>query len=204
MVTSEAQLCNIALARVGQREFIDSLTQATTASRLCAVLYAPARDAVLETFPWPFATRRQVLTALADASFSGWEYGYILPTDCLCVREVYAGTRNPAAASRIPYTLELGNDSDGYATLRIILTDEAGAEILYTARVTAVPLFPPLFVDALAWKLAADLALSLPVKPQVGLAMAQGYRQAVDLAALSQLRQRQGDAPAESESILAR
>ncbi len=204
MVTSEAQICNIALARVGQREFIDSLVQTSTASRLCAALYSPARDAALEAFPWPFATRRVALAALANATYSGWTHAYVLPSDCIAMRDIYSGVRTPEALARVPYSIELGNDSEGNPSLRVLLTDAEAAEVSYTARVTTVALYPPLFVDALAWKMASDLALSLPVKPQVGLAMLQGYRLALETAMASQLRQRQGDVPAESEFIRAR
>lgn len=197
--TTAAQLCNIALARVGQRQFIDNLDENNAQAKLCKTLYAPARDTVLESFAWQFAARRATLALLAAVTRDGWTYAYDLPSDCLAPREIYAGTRNPAGEQRIPWSVE---DDPTYG--RIVLTDQAEAVLSYTRAMETVALFPPLFIEALAWKLASDLALSLPVKPAVFPMTKREYEIALSRAIAAQLNQRQADAALDAEWIRGR
>jgi hypothetical protein len=198
MLTTEAQLCNIALLRVGERQTIDSLEETTEAARSCKALYAPARDACLAELWWTFATQRAVLAETTEER-DGWTYAYAMPSDCLAPRYVYAGIRNPAPEVRIRFASELNDAGDGF----LILGDFEAADcpLIYTARIENVTLFPPVFVDALAWRLASDLALGLTVKPQVGLAMRQGYQAALNRAMASDLRIGQDDTLPDSELI---
>lgn len=198
---TDAEICNVALARVGQREFIDDLNDASAQAQVCKALFTAARDAVLESFAWPFATRRATLALLAGATRDSWGYVYVLPSDCVAVRYVYAGTRNPASDERIAYAREIADDANGNPTVHVLLTDQIDAVLVYTALISVTALYPPLFVDALAWRLAADLALALPVKPEVGLRMQQGYSLALNRAAASQLKQQQLDVPPDSEFV---
>lgn len=199
MATSEVQICNLALIRVGHRQLIDDLDEATTEAQLCKAMYELARDAVLERHWWKFATRRSTLGLLANVSRSGWVHAYAVPVDCLTERYLYPGTRNPANEQRIPFDVE---DDSGVG--RILLTDQEDAELVYTARVENPVLFSSGFVQALTWKLASDLALGLPVKPQVGLAMANGYERALAVAAASDANRQQRDRPPEAEHIRVR
>jgi hypothetical protein len=201
VLTTEAQLCNIALLRTGERQTIDSLEEATEAARACKSLYAPARDACLEDHQWSFATKRVVLAETTQTR-DGWTYAYAMPSDCLVPRYIYAGLRNPAPASRIRFAVELNDAGDGSLLLGDF--EAAGYPLVYTARVETVALFTPLFVDALAWRLAIDLALAITVKPQVGLAMRQGYQQALNRAIASDLRLGEDDVEPESELISVR
>lgn len=199
-ITTAAQLCNVALARVGQRQLLDNLDEKNEAARLCKALYGPARDAVLELFAWPFAMRRAALALLAPGSErDGWAYAYDLPSECLAPREIWAGTRAPARDQRIPWALE-----DDATAGRILLTDQSEAVLLYTRAVETVGLFPPLFVDTVAWKLACDLALSLPVKPQLLPMLDRKYQMALASASAAALNQRQEDAPPDAEWIRGR
>lgn len=197
MATNEAELCNIALARVGQRQFIDALDEDTTEAESCSVLYGPTRDSVLAEFPWRFATRRATLAVLASVTRSEWQYAYSLPEDFISAQSLYAGKRNPAADERPAYAIEMNDAGNGL----ILVTDTEDAELKYTARVETVSLFPPLFVDAVAWKLAAELCLALPIKPQVGLRMSEGYGLAIAKAAARDAQQAQEDQPPDSEFI---
>ena len=202
MSLSEAGLCNLALVRIGQRQLIDSLEEASVEAQTCKAVYASARDAVLGEFWWPFATKRATLALITDGERDGWEYAYSLPADCIAdgARYLWSGLRDPPAESRIPFTTESNDAGDGL----ILLTDEEDAILVYTYAVTLPGLFPPLFVQALAWKVASELALGLPIKPQVGLAMDQKYRAALATAMTASARARQLDAPDDAESIRAR
>jgi hypothetical protein len=205
VATTPAELCNVALGRIGHRQFIDSLNEAVAAAEACAVSYPFSRDLVLAAFPWPFATRRARLAEVADQARSGWGYVYALPVDLIAVRYLYNAANIGVLATadkRTPYALE-GSPMDpaaGYGR-RVLLTDQAGAELLYTARVETVALYPPAFQDALAWHLASELALSLAVKPQLGIAALGHYERALARAAALELRQGQDGPMGESEFI---
>lgn len=199
MATTEAQVCNIALARVGHRDFIDDLTDETTAAQVCDAHFDDARDAVLASVHWKFATRRATLAVISGAERSGWGYVYALPTDCIAPRSLYPGTRIPAAAQRIPFELE---DDATYGT--VLMTDLADAELIYTHRHSTVVRWPPLFVHAVAWRLAMELALALPVKPAVGMAMEKGYRAALAEALAVELNSVREDPEPDSPLISVR
>lgn len=200
MALSEEEICNRALLRIGQRQTIDSLDEETVQAQACKALYADTRDALLEAVPWPFATKRAALAVLANNQRSGWEYVYALPADCLAPRYIYPDKRMPAREEKIPFQLE----HDPATQKTVLLTDKADAELIYTRRLETVALFPAVFVDALAWALAADLALSLAVKPQVAAAMQQKAELALRRAAAAAFMQQQPDVLPEAEHIRAR
>lgn len=197
MAQSEVAICNIALARTGQREFITSLTGSSAPSKVCNVLYVEARQTVLASIWWPFATKRATLAELANTTRDGWIFVYALPVDCIAARSLWSGLRRPAVDQAIQFGLE----HDAVSGKKVLLSDLEDAVLSYTADISAPGLFPPLFTDALAWKLAADIALAMPIKPQVGLAMQQGYQRALAIAAAAEFRQAQEDALPDSEFI---
>lgn len=199
-VLTEAQLCNIALGLVGQRRTINNLLEATAEAQACAVLYGPARDEVLAEFPWTFATRRSTLAEIDDVERSGWEYVYALPSDFLEPQYIWTGARLPPIDLQIPFAIEMNDDGNGL----LLVTDQEDAELIYTAKVTTVALFSPLFVKAVSWLLASELALMLPVKPQVAPLMLGRYRQCLLTAKAGDTRQGEPDVEPDSEFIRTR
>ncbi len=205
MATStEAQICNRALLLVGNRARIDDLTQNTLEAQLCADIFDAARDELLEEHPWKFASRAATLALVDDATFPGWDLVYALPSDCVKAREIFAGTRNPSAEQRIAFDTVLVEDPGGTPNVRALVTDEADAQLLYTAQVNTSGLWSPLFCGALAWKLAISLAFGLPVKPDVAQRMATGYAVAIATAKALDANQAQKDAPPPSRYISGR
>lgn len=200
MALTEAKVVNIALARIGQREFIDELDENTPSARVANELFGDARDVVFESFPWPFATKRSDLALITDGERDGWEYAYALPADCISPRSIYSGKRSPAADERIPYALE----HDATTSAQILLTDMEDAQLIYTARIETVALWPPSFVDALAWKLASDFALAIAVKPNVAQAMTVGYERALARAGALQFNKQREDPEPDSSFIRGR
>lgn len=198
MASTAAQICNIALLRIGQRQALTALTDASVAGQACNALFNDARDAVLAELWWGFATKRAALALVANAVRSGWGNVYAAPSDILVARYIYSGQRNPQKP--IPFELEEGETPGSL----VVLTDQATAELIYTYRHVTFLQWPPLFVDALAWKLAADLALAMAVKPQVGLQMQKGYAVALAKAGGVDANQARRDARPDSELITGR
>jgi len=160
--TTPIEVCNLALLYVGNGQTINDFDEATQEAKACKVFYVKARDALLQSFPWSFATKRSALAALSTPDVetsdarTGWSYSYALPSDCLSPRRLWAGARTPASGDRIPFAIE------GV----LLLTDEEDAELTYTFQESTVARWSPLFVEALAWALAMKLCLILPVRPE--------------------------------------
>lgn len=199
MAETAAQICNIGLLRIGQRQLLDDLDSDRSASgKACKALFADARNAVLAELWWGFATKRATLATVANATRDGWTYVYATPLKMVAAQYVYSGTRNPAA----PIAFELfEGETDGST---VLATDQAAAILSYTYQHETVIAWPPLFVDALAWRLAVELALAMQVKPQVGLAMQKSYLVALAKAQAADANQTRRDPRPDSELITGR
>lgn len=195
-VTTPAQVCNLALAAVGSRQFIDDLGEATLEAEVCNRLFASVRNELLAAWPWRFATRRAVLGLTAEVR-TGWGYCYTLPADCLVARRIWDGKRLPGAGQSIPFSKELNDAGGGF----LLVTDQPQAELEYTAEVTTVALWPPHFVTAVAAVLATHLASALSVKPQVSELMMRRAQLALTRAAAVDANEAQRDEEPDSEFI---
>jgi hypothetical protein len=205
MARSDAQICNMALARIGIKTFIDDLSDTDIEeAETCNVFYADMRDACLAAFPWPFATLRAALALAGDEQErDGWAYVFKLPDGCLAPRKIWpAGTvtRNPRSDQRIPYAIEKATNGDG----QVLLTDEPSPILFYTSRIEDPAKFPPLFVDALAWLLAGEMAMPLTAKPALEEAARKRYLGKIGEARAEAFNEEQEDQPPETESIAAR
>lgn len=164
LLNAPVDICNLALIRVGQKVTIGDFDTEDSAEALaCRVAFEPVRDQLLSKRRWSFA-RKQVLLALEPTEVrTGWIYAYAVPTDVLDEIGLWPGTRDPRQENLIPFEIQARNVGNG----RVLLTDQLAAELVYTARIISVGAFPPLFADALAWHVAGELAMALPVKPQL-------------------------------------
>jgi hypothetical protein len=200
MAATEVSICNLALGRAGDLQFISSLSEATEQARACAVYYPHARDTALASHPWSWAAKRALL-ALLPAERTEWDFVYALPSDYVARRKLV----NEANVGQLetfegafPFEIE-GEGDDA-----VLLTNQADAELLYTRRVTSAAAFPPLFQEAVAWLLAADLVLAIAKKPRESAAARAVGQVALLRAAAADQNQRQASPPAESEFIRAR
>jgi hypothetical protein len=198
---TEAGLCNLALLRVGQRQTIQALTDVTPEARACKTAFANARDVVLGSFEWGFATRRKQLALLANVERSGWTYVYSAPTDMQAPCYLWSGVRNPGLNQRVPFSLEDGNPD---FTGQILLTDKPDAELVYIANDLGIGLYPPLVADAVAWFMAADLALGWAVKPALASQLQRAAMVALQSAQLREANKPTRDAQPESEFVRGR
>lgn len=67
-MASVINICNIALARIGNSRTINSLTEKTKEAYTCNLFYESMRDAVLADNDWNFAMSRVVWLTLATRS----------------------------------------------------------------------------------------------------------------------------------------
>lgn len=173
-MASEVDICNLALAHLGDEATIASLSppegsaQAEHASRF----YPIARDSLLEMHAWNFASKRAGL-ALLSSSVAQWQYAYAAPSDLMVATSIldpnsetdyttpFFDSNNPFTNGIInagmyaprPYALETLSDGS-----LAILTDQENALLRYQARVTDTTKYSPLFITTLSWHLASFLA----------------------------------------------
>jgi hypothetical protein len=152
-MASEVDICNLALSHIGASATISSLTEQSEEAFHCNLLYADARDALLRAYPWGFSTRHLALSDVGDPP-GNWSYRYSYPNDCLFAREILQTT---SGGDPIDFEIALG---DAY-NARVILTDQETATLIYTYKATNTLVFDSLFIIALAWRLASEIAMPL-------------------------------------------
>lgn len=147
MAASDTSICNLALGNLGAARII-SLDEASPEAKACALLYAQTRDEVLRSHRWNFAISRAELSRLSTPPAFGWTWQYQLPVNCLRVLQV-----NGYGEEEVPDNWEIEGGR--------LLSDADTVQVKFIARVTDSSLYDPLFVEALALKLAARLCVPL-------------------------------------------
>jgi hypothetical protein len=198
-MSSDVEICNIALSRVAYTQPIVSFTEKSKAAELCRVFYGPLRELVLQAFPWPFAESIVALASLGSPA-PGWAFRYRYPADCLKVRDIVVPGQRITVTSdqRIPY--KIGYDGGG----KVIHTDQPEAACRFTFKVEDSTFFDPNFSNVLAWRLAVDLALPLSSKSDLQQFATQQYNLALSIAKGSAFQESQDDPDPESEFIRVR
>ena len=195
-VTTEAQVANLALGLIGQRQTIDSLTEDTAEAACANNFFASTRDELLEAWHWRFATKRTVL-ALTTEERTGWGYAYAAPSDMLAAQQLWNGNREVGSGEMIPFTKELNDAGSGH----LILTDQVEAELIYTVRLETVALWTNSFVRAVAAQLAVYMAGMIPVKPELMASLQRSATIALNAAAMRDANETVRDPIADSEFI---
>jgi|TARA_R110000803_G_scaffold24974_2_gene59873 hypothetical protein len=142
-MASEVQICNLALAKVGDEQ-ITSLTENSKAARLCNLVYEPMRDTTLRSHPWNFAIQRVELAASTETPSYEYNAQFALPSDFLRL----LGTNMLDAAK---FTVE-GN---------LLLCNASALKIKYIYQVTDPNKFDWLFIEALSARIAAELSIAM-------------------------------------------
>lgn len=137
-VKTALDICNLALAKLGERPISAIAQNGTPAQRFCYQFYHTVRREVLCAKQWGFAMR--TVTREYETSCDG-VYGYSLPLDCLRVWQP--------------------SPSDCTLRGRALFCSESKIELVYTTDVEDVEQFEPRFIEAFATRLASKLCLPL-------------------------------------------
>lgn len=155
-MVSEVSICNQALSWVGQSE-ITSLDQNNKGAEWCRNNYPFIRDAVLQERTWTFATVRATSTT-ADLDAWGGMYVHTLEDEWLSVFRVYRASN--LAGQMIPddsWRMEEGK----------IVSNQSTVYYWGLKQITDTGKFPPVFVQALAARLAAEMAIAITKNRQL-------------------------------------
>jgi hypothetical protein len=171
-MTERVDIANLALSWLGEAD-ITSLEDDLERARQMRINYIPARDATLEAHEWTFATKRFIPGQNAVAPEYGAVFAYEIPPDCL---RVVSCDRNDGSQ---PITAPIGSleQIDWILEGKQILTNEAAIYCRGIFRVTQEGKFSPLFVHALAAKLAYLTALNLTASAEIQANMLALYQQ---------------------------
>ena len=166
-MASEVDICNLALSRLGDDATVASINppEGSSQAEHCAQFYSIARNSMLQGHDWNFATRRETLALLTVDSFN-WSYAYARPANSLRILSILPQASSPEDDG---VEFELSNATDD---TELILTNLDVATARFTIVVTDTTKFPPLFIDALGWLLAAHLAGTV-IKGDAGRAEAK-------------------------------
>ena len=159
MATTETDICNLALAALGDEATVVSIDppEGSAQADHCAQWYPSARDTVLEAHDWKFASRRALGAALTSPTPT-WSYAYAKPNGALRVVAVLP----PGATSDFDEGLTKNEQPFDLETLEdgteVIVTNQPDAVIRFTAAAVDPGKFPPLVVQAIVRLLASYLA----------------------------------------------
>lgn len=152
-VSTEVQIVNLALGRVGEARIV-GFDDGTKAASVAAETYPIRRDGLLRRHRWNFAKARVTLAPLNEALPFGTGRLYQKPGDLLAVIGAWASgwgdDRNYTGAS----------DALLVEGTRLVWPADR-LNLVYVRRVENVGLMDPLFVDVLAWELAVDFATAV-------------------------------------------
>lgn len=197
MASSDVEICNMSLSRVGVSVFLETLDTSvdnTTEAVLCALWYGPMRDYVLRDADWSFARRYRALSLVEMDPNGEWRYAYRYPTDCFRARRiVQIGLRvNPK-----PPPFVVGGDDAG----KLIYTDEPDAVLRYTTRITDPTVFDPKFDSALAWRIAVEIAPPLSRVKGMQQVAVDNYRMEIAAAEAEDANESSSDDPPDAQWI---
>jgi fibronectin type 3 domain-containing protein len=172
---SKVSICNIALVKLGAST-IDSLTEDSKAARALSTIFDRIRDAELARHFWNFAkARRKLAEAISDEPNGPFSHRYALPTDWLTT--IYVGNL-PSSVNLADFR---GYDPGDWSHEGpFILTNTAPpADLYYIRRITDPTRYHALFVEALACRLAMEVADALTNSTARWQKVATEYRAAI-------------------------
>lgn len=190
MVASVQSICNRSLLSVGARSNISNLTEGSTESDACSVLFVPTFESLARTAPWGCLRAQVTLTLIAAAAGtpenvdgtsplppSPWLYQYAYPSDCLQIRYLVPSFPNPSTGSaplttasllaltvvgigQIPFAVAYATDNSNNP-IETILTNQTQAQAVYTVNQSNPVIWDSLFQSAMVASLAAYLVPAL-------------------------------------------
>jgi len=168
MATGKLDIINLALLRIGESP-IQSLDEGSTAANTAKLLYDNSRLAILRDFDWNFAMKT-IPQASVESDVPGC-YAFIVPADCLRVVEVFQseGSQRSSTWFRV------------YG--KKIYTHEYVPYIKYVRDEENTDYFDSKFTEALTYKLAGELAMSVKQSESLMASMLNAFQNVVATAA---------------------
>lgn len=176
-MASVIQVANRALTKLGSAR-ITSIDDDVKAARSIKSCFEDLRDDELRAHRWSFSMKRTSLAALVAAPAYGFEHQYALPADFLridMVNDEYPATQMDNYIGR--------EDPDWVLEGGLLLTNMgAPLKLRYGARIEDPNAWDPNFREALASRIAMELAEDLTQSNEKKNFAAQDYKRAISQA----------------------
>jgi hypothetical protein len=198
-MASEIQVANRALTKLGSARII-SFADDVKAARSVASCFYDLRDDELRANRWKFALRRTQLAALSSSPAWQYQYQYQLPADFLKLD--FVGEYYPSAVM----DNYIGMETEEWKVEgNVILTSYAAPlKLRYIAQIEDPNLWDVNFREALASRIAMELAEDLTQSDTKKQAAAQDYRRAITRAIKSNAIERQPATPPDDQWVISR
>lgn len=173
VVTTVADVVNLALVRLGYHETIGDIYEGSKAANAALAIYGQTRDETLRISGWGFAESTVALSLLKQAPATGygawrpwsvatdpplpWRYEYLYPDDCLQVRAIRDTPLFLMNPDPQVHRFSVDNDATFTPSKKVILSNTENAILLYTRQVTNPLAWEPDFTEALSIALAHRL-----------------------------------------------
>lgn len=140
------EICNLAASalKLGR---VTSLDNRTELERYLKQYFHHSRDKTFQSHTWKECTFRQTLAPTGEAPEFGYAYKFRLPADPWCIR--------PVGLYDVP------RDTPWTQEGRYLLCDLNPVQLVFIGRETNPDVYSPLLKEAIALRLAADIAFPL-------------------------------------------
>jgi len=157
-MASTVDIANYALNIIGASN-ISAFDENSKAARLVNQRYEGVRDAVFRSHPWNCLIKRSELAQEVEEPSFGYAHQYALPSDPFCLRVLEFSNGS------LSYPQDNMTSNTGGPVFviegRKLLTDEGTVRIKYIARITDPQQYDALLTEALAARLASEIAYAL-------------------------------------------
>jgi len=163
MAVTATSICNMALAHI-QTNQINDISEEGVEAKQCRLFYDNIRGVMLQSFDWNFARISMNLPLHVESPpDTNWQYQYIYPSQALVIRKL---TFKDDPSRQIDYKSGLVEDSNG-AELKVLWCNFPDPLCVYTKNISSDALMTPMFVIALSYRLAIELAPALNLEGRV-------------------------------------
>jgi hypothetical protein len=168
---STVEIINVALARLGESP-IQSLDEGTVPANVAKIFYDQERRATLRDYNWNFALKTARLAKLAETPVD-FRFAYALPSDCIRAIRLRSGGVPDYAGPGLRFVVRGG----------MVLSDEDPALLEYVSNCTDTTQFDDKFIEALSYKLASAMAMSIKGSTELTQSFLREYTAIVSQAA---------------------
>lgn len=195
-MASQVDIVNYAGVKIGAEAVLMDINENNKLARTARAVWAIALDATLAAHPWNFALARTALPPLVEVPAFGYARQFQRPADLVRLVEVngvHVWGLTPGADA--PYQYEGDR----------ILTDLGPTlELRYVRRIIDTGVFSAGFVEAMACKLAQEMALPITESATTRQLMEKAFADAIGEAKGVDGRENPPEMPLEDDWILAR
>jgi len=182
MTATTVSICNQAISWLGGNRII-SLDDETVEARLCKANYDQLLDVVLEAKAWTFAVVRFKPAQLSETPEYGFSAAFAIPTDILTILQVSGGSVSADGTGPGLARKSAGNGEEQRILWQregqTIVCDEQTIYCRGIKRIVDASKFSPGFVQALAARIAREIALPLSQSQTLEDKMVKKYNDAL-------------------------